>query len=127
MPAPEQTQMTAAGKRATAWAGVALAAITVLGLLFAPGLLLIWIVLLVFAIAAVPQAFLIGRRERRVAADRARARRALDIAGAMAAIVAIAGLIFARSLIVLWAFLLLFGVTKVPERLIRHLRERRRR
>ncbi len=37
MPAPEQTQMTPAAKRATAWAGVALAAIAVLGLLFAPG------------------------------------------------------------------------------------------
>lgn len=62
-----------------------------------------------------------------MAAERARARRALDILGAVAAVVAIAGFIFARSLIALWAFLLLFGVTTMRERLIRHLRERRRR
>jgi hypothetical protein len=61
-----------------------------------------------------------------VADDRSSARRALDIAGAVAAVVAIVGFVFARSLIVLWAFLLLFGVTTVPERLLRHLRERRR-
>ena len=60
-------------------------------------------------------------------AERARARRALDIAGAVAAVVAILGLVFARSLIVLWAFLLLFGVTTMPERLLRYLRDRRRR
>lgn len=60
-------------------------------------------------------------------AERARARRALDIAGAVAAVVAILGLVFARSLIVLWAFLLLFGVTTMPERLLRCLRDRRRR
>jgi len=62
-----------------------------------------------------------------VTAERARARRALDIAGAVAAVVAILGLVFARSLIVLWAFLLLFGVTTMPERLLRYLRDRRRR
>jgi hypothetical protein len=49
----------------------------------------------------------------------------LDAVGAVAVIVAIAGLIFARSLIVLWAFLLVFGLTTVPERLVTHLRERR--
>jgi hypothetical protein len=61
-----------------------------------------------------------------VAADRARLRRALDIAGAVAALIAIVGLVFARSLIVLRAFLLLFGVSTVPERLIHRLRERNR-
>jgi len=40
--------------------------------------------------------------------------------------VAILGLIFARHLIYLWAFLLLFGITTVPERAIGHLRQRRR-
>ena len=65
MPAPRQTPMTPAAQRATAWAGVALAAIAVLGLLYARGLLLLWIVLLVFAIAAIPQALLPGRAERR--------------------------------------------------------------
>jgi len=70
MPAPK-TQMTASAQRATAWAGVALAAIAVLGLLYARGLLLLWIVLLVFAVAAIPQALLADRRaERRERRDR---------------------------------------------------------
>lgn len=62
MPAPEQTQTTAAAKRATAWAGsgdrglgLALRA-RVAGDLDRVAL---------FAIAAIPQAFLLGRRERR--------------------------------------------------------------
>ncbi len=53
-----------------------------------------------------------------------RARRILDIVGGIAAVVAILGLIFARDLIYLWAFLLLFGITTVPERAIGHLRQR---
>jgi hypothetical protein len=61
MPAPKGTQMTAAAQRATGWAGVVLAVIAVLGLLYAPGLLLLWIVMLVFAVAAIPQALLAGR------------------------------------------------------------------
>ncbi|MGH2997740.1 MAG: hypothetical protein ACRDNM_00420 [Gaiellaceae bacterium] len=61
-----------------------------------------------------------------MATDPKRARRILDIAGAVAAAVAILGLIFARHLIILWAFLLLFGITTVPERAITHLRQRRR-
>jgi hypothetical protein len=65
MPAPKRTQMTAAAQRATAWAGAALAAIAVFGLLYAPGLLVLWIVLLVFAVAAIPQALLAGRLESR--------------------------------------------------------------
>ena len=65
MSAPKQTPMNAAAQRATAWAGVALAAIAVLGLLFARGLVLLWIVLLVFAVAAIPQALLSGRRGER--------------------------------------------------------------
>jgi hypothetical protein len=51
----------------------------------------------------------------------------LDIVGAICAVVAILGLIFARHLIYLWAFLLLFGITTVPERAIGHLRRRRER
>ena len=58
--------------------------------------------------------------------DPKRARRRLDVVGAIAAVVAILGLIFARHLIYLWAFLLLFGITTVPERAIAHLRQRRR-
>lgn len=61
-----------------------------------------------------------------MATDRKRARRMLDILGAIAAVVAIFGLIFARDLIYLWAFLLLFGITTVPERTIGYLRQRRR-
>ena len=59
-------------------------------------------------------------------ADPKRARRILDIVGAIAAVVAIVGLIFDRNLIVLWSFLLLFGVATLPERGIAHLRRRRR-
>jgi hypothetical protein len=59
--------------------------------------------------------------------DRVRARRRLDIAGGIAAIVGIVGLVLKPSLVYLWAFLILFGVTTVPERAIRALRERRRR
>ena len=59
-------------------------------------------------------------------ADRKRAHRILDIAGGVAAVVAIAGLIFARHLILLWSFLLLFGITTVPERGLSYLRQRRR-
>jgi hypothetical protein len=58
--------------------------------------------------------------------DPRRARRTLDIAGGIAAVIAILGLIFAPDLIYLWAFLLLFGITTVPERAIAHLRQRRR-
>jgi hypothetical protein len=61
MPAPKEIQMTAAAQRATGWAGVVLAVIAVLGLLYAPGLVLLWIVMLVFAVAAIPQALLAGR------------------------------------------------------------------
>lgn len=50
---------------AAAWAGALLAAIGTLGLLFAPSLKIVWIVLLVFAIAAVPQAIVLGRRDKR--------------------------------------------------------------
>jgi cyanate permease len=54
-----------------------------------------------------------------------RARRRLDIIGAIAAVVGILGLIFKPSLIYIWAFLILFGITTVPERAFRALRERR--
>jgi len=61
-----------------------------------------------------------------MATDAKRARRILDIVGAIAALIAILGLIFASHLIYLWAFLLLFGITTVPERAIGYLRRRRR-
>jgi hypothetical protein len=47
----------AAERRAILWSAAAFLAVAVAGLLFAPGLRLLWVVLLVFGIAAVPQAF----------------------------------------------------------------------
>lgn len=44
-------------RRAILWSAAAFLAVGVVGLLLAPGLLLVWVVLLVFGIAAVPQAF----------------------------------------------------------------------
>jgi hypothetical protein len=58
-------------------------------------------------------------------AARSRAQRRLDTAGAIAAVIGIVGLIVKPTLIPLWAFLILFGVTTVPERLIRRARQRR--
>ena len=46
----------AAERRAILWSAAAFLAVAVAGLLFAPGLRLLWVVLLVFGIAAVPQA-----------------------------------------------------------------------
>ena len=45
------------------WTGVVFAAIGVIGLLFAPSLQLVWIVLLFFAAGAVPQTLAARRRE----------------------------------------------------------------
>jgi hypothetical protein len=53
----QQTPLnTAAERRAILWSAAAFLAVAVAGLLFAPGLRLLWVVLLVFGIAAVPQA-----------------------------------------------------------------------
>ena len=49
----------------TAWAAVGLAAIAVAGMVAARSLLALWIILLVLAITAVPQALFHVRRERR--------------------------------------------------------------
>lgn len=48
-------------RRAILWSAAAFLAVGVAGLLLAPGLRFLWVVLLIFGIAAVPQAF---RRER---------------------------------------------------------------
>jgi hypothetical protein len=45
-------------RRAVLWSAVAFLAIAVAGLLLAPGLQFLWIMLLVIAVTAVPQAFL---------------------------------------------------------------------
>jgi hypothetical protein len=47
--------------------------------------------------------------------------------GGVAAVIGIVGFVLKPSLAYLWAFLILFGVTTVPERAIRALRERRAR
>jgi membrane protein implicated in regulation of membrane protease activity len=67
----KQAPMDASARRAAAWIGAVLAAIGLLGLIYAPSLRPVWIVMLVFAIAAVPQVVLSARfqhqreRERR--------------------------------------------------------------
>jgi hypothetical protein len=65
MSEPRQQQPTASMITATAWAAAVLAAIAVVGLIALPSLKPIWIVLLLLAIAAVPQALLHARREGR--------------------------------------------------------------
>jgi len=57
--------MPGAELTAVAWVAVVLALIGVLGLVFAPSLFLLWAVLLIFAVVAVPQAMLRRRAERR--------------------------------------------------------------
>jgi hypothetical protein len=53
----QQTPVNPAAERgAILWSATAFLAVAVAGLLFAPGLRLLWVVLLVFGIAAVPQA-----------------------------------------------------------------------
>jgi hypothetical protein len=50
---------------ATGWVAVAFATVTVIGLRLAPSMRMVWIVLLVLAVVALPQAVLIGRRSGR--------------------------------------------------------------
>jgi hypothetical protein len=50
---------------AAGWSAVVLAAVAVVGLVVAPSLRMVWIVLLVLAVAAMPQAVVLVRRERR--------------------------------------------------------------
>jgi hypothetical protein len=60
-----QSALDASLVRTTAWVGVGFAAVGVIGLIVAPGAAILWVVLLVFAIMAVPQAARIVKRERR--------------------------------------------------------------
>lgn len=55
-PARQASLNTAAERRAILWSAVAFLTLAVAGFLFAPGLRLLWVVLLVFGIAAVPRA-----------------------------------------------------------------------
>jgi hypothetical protein len=64
----KQAPVDASTLRVAAWAGVVLAAIGLLGLIYAPSMLVIWIVMLVFAVAAVPQTLFatrLGQRRER--------------------------------------------------------------
>jgi Flp pilus assembly protein TadB len=54
------------------WAGALLMAVGVAGLYFEPGALLVWVVLIVFGVTAMPMAFRTVRRDR--AAGRGRRR-----------------------------------------------------
>ncbi len=65
-----QAPVDASTLRAAAWAGAVLAAIGLLGLFYAPSMRLVWIAMLVFAVAAVPQALFAVRLERRRERDR---------------------------------------------------------
>jgi hypothetical protein len=58
--------------RVAAWAGVVLAAIGLLGLIYAQSMRPVWIVMLVFAIAAVPQVLFAARGGQRQERDRRR-------------------------------------------------------
>ena len=68
MPSSRQATRNASTMRAAGWAAAVLAGVAVVGLVAAPSVRLLWIVMLVFAVAAVPQAFaaerLQARRER---------------------------------------------------------------
>ena len=64
-PMSEQPKPSGSLITATAWAAAGLAAIAVVGVFAARSLLAIWLILLVLAITAVPQALLHVRRERR--------------------------------------------------------------
>lgn len=65
MPSTDQTPANASVARAAGWAGAALSALAVLGLFYVPSLRLIWIVMLVLAVGAVPQAIWVARRQDR--------------------------------------------------------------
>jgi hypothetical protein len=56
-----QSPSPAAERRAILWSATAFLAVAVGGFLFAPGLRLLWVVLFVFGVAAVPQALLHNR------------------------------------------------------------------
>ena len=61
----KQAPFDASTLRVAAWAGVVLAATGLLGLMYLPSLWLVWIVMLVFATAAVPQTLFAERFQQR--------------------------------------------------------------
>jgi hypothetical protein len=54
-------ELNPSAMRATAWSGAGLAVVAVLGLLEAPGMKIVWIVMLVFSVLSVPQGLLAAR------------------------------------------------------------------
>jgi len=68
MPSNKDSSTNSSAMRATGWAAAGLAALATVGLFAAPSLRLVWIVMLVFSVSALPQAFaatrLQARRER---------------------------------------------------------------
>ena len=64
-----QPGSNAATLRAVGWSGAMLAAIAVVGLVYAPSMRTIWIVILVLGAASVPQAWFALRREQRQGRD----------------------------------------------------------
>jgi fatty acid desaturase len=61
----KQASNDASALRAAAWVGVVFAAIGLLGLMYLPSLWPVWIVMLVFAMAAVPQMLFAERFQQR--------------------------------------------------------------
>ena len=75
MPVPKSRPTpasNAATVRAAGWSGAMLAAIAVIGLIYAPSMQTIWIVILVLGAASVPQAWFALRREAQRAGKRER-------------------------------------------------------
>jgi hypothetical protein len=64
--------------------------------------------------------------EQRRPEDVARLRRLVSRVGFALALVGVAGLIFARDLLFLWAFLIAFGIAEIPRDLWRKWRAHRR-
>jgi hypothetical protein len=67
---PSEQNTNAATMRATAWSAATLAAVAVVGLLEVPGMRTVWVVILVFAILAVPQSLLAARLAERRRKDK---------------------------------------------------------
>jgi hypothetical protein len=59
-------------------------------------------------------------------AEIARRQRLVAWAGAVLAVVGVIGIVLARSLLVLWVFLIAFGVAKLPRTIYDRVRGRRR-
>lgn len=61
VPDSQPQRLDARTKLIAAWVGVAFTVIAILGFLALPGARLVWIVLLIFGVATIPQVLLAGR------------------------------------------------------------------